>query len=86
MGLYFHYDSAILFKIVYTLSTNLLSLAYWSIHMRTIRTNIILLLTLLFITACASSPAPHNKPENSAQSQKDNAKRAQDELSSEISR
>jgi len=54
--------------------------------MRTIRTNIILLLTLLFITACASSPAPHNKPENSAQSQKDNAKRAQDELSSEISR
>ena len=54
--------------------------------MRTIRTNIILLLTLLFISACASNPTPHNKAENSAQSQKDNAKRAQDELSSEISR
>ncbi len=51
-----------------------------------LKTNIILLITALSITACASSPTPEPEPVkqlNSAQSQRLHAKQAQDELSKE---
>jgi len=49
-----------------------------------LKTNIILLITALSITACTSSPTPEPEPVkqlNSAQSQRLHAKQAQDELS-----
>ena len=49
-----------------------------------IKANIVLLLTALFITGCSSAPPPQQDPYNQADSQKSNAKQAQDELSSEI--
>jgi PBP1b-binding outer membrane lipoprotein LpoB len=51
-----------------------------------VKTYIVLLLTALFISGCSSSPPPQNDPYNQADSQKSNAKQAQDELSSEINK
>ena len=51
-----------------------------------VKTYIALLLTALFISGCSSSPPPQNDPYNQADSQKSNAKQAQDELSSEINK
>ncbi len=51
-----------------------------------VKTNIVLLLTALLIAGCSSSPKPQVDQGNSAESQKSNAKQAQDELSSETSR
>lgn len=48
--------------------------------------NIILLISALLITGCSSAPEPKKDPGNSVQSQKSNAKQAQDELSRETSR
>jgi PBP1b-binding outer membrane lipoprotein LpoB len=49
-----------------------------------IKANIVLLLTALFIAGCSSAPPPQKDPYNQADSQKSDAKQAQDELSSEI--
>jgi len=49
------------------------------------KTNIVLLLTALLIAGCSSSPQPQADPGNSAESQKSNARQAQDELSRETS-
>ena len=49
-----------------------------------INTKIVLLLTVLSITGCATDPAPVNDPYNQADSQRSRAEQAQDELSSEI--
>lgn len=49
-----------------------------------IKANIVFLLTALFITGCSSAPTPQKDPYNQADSQKSDAKQAQDELSSEI--
>jgi hypothetical protein len=51
-----------------------------------VKTNIVLLLTVLFIAGCSSNPLPQNDPYNQADSQKSSAKKAQDELSSEINK
>ena len=51
-----------------------------------VKTNIILLLTALFIAGCASSPKPQADPYNDADSQRSRAGQAQGELSSETSR
>jgi len=48
--------------------------------------NIILLISALFISGCSSAPEPMKDQGNSAQSQKSNAKQAQDDLSRETSR
>jgi PBP1b-binding outer membrane lipoprotein LpoB len=49
-----------------------------------IKANILILLTALFIAGCSSTPPPEKDPYNQADSQKSSAKQAQDELSSEI--
>ena len=49
-----------------------------------IKANIVFLLAALFITGCSSAPPPQKDPYNQADTQKSNAKQAQDELSSEI--
>jgi PBP1b-binding outer membrane lipoprotein LpoB len=49
-----------------------------------IKADIIILLTALFIAGCSSTPPPQKDPYNEAGSQKSSAKQAQDELSSEI--
>jgi PBP1b-binding outer membrane lipoprotein LpoB len=49
-----------------------------------IKADIIILLTVLFIAGCSSNPPPQKDPYNEAGSQKSSAKQAQDELSSEI--
>lgn len=51
--------------------------------MSPIKTNIILLLTALLLAGCASTPPPPVKQGTSADTQKSNAKKAQDELSRE---
>jgi len=51
-----------------------------------VKTNIVLLLTALFIAGCSSAPQPQKKSGNSADSQRSHAKQAQDELSRETSR
>lgn len=51
-----------------------------------IKANIVILLTVLFIAGCSSTPLPQKDPYNQADSQKSGAKQAQDELSSEIDR
>ncbi|RKZ61416.1 MAG: hypothetical protein DRQ44_11780, partial [Gammaproteobacteria bacterium] len=51
-----------------------------------VKTNIVLILTALFIAGCSSTPQPQEKPGNSADSQRSHAKQAQDELSRETSR
>jgi len=54
--------------------------------MKAVKSIIVLLLTTLFITGCASSPATQNDPYNQADSQRERSKQAQDELSTETSR
>ncbi len=49
-----------------------------------IKANIVILLTALFVAGCSSTPPPQKDPYNQADSQKSDAKQAQDELSSEI--
>jgi PBP1b-binding outer membrane lipoprotein LpoB len=49
-----------------------------------IKADIVILLTALFIAGCSSTPPPQKDPYNEAGSQKSSAKQAQDELSSEI--
>ena len=49
-----------------------------------IKADIVILLTALFIAGCSSTPPPQKDPYNQADSQKSDAKQAQDELSSEI--
>ncbi len=53
--------------------------------MSPIKTNIIILLTALLLAGCASTPPPLEKQGPSADTQKSNAKKAQDELSRETS-
>ncbi len=48
--------------------------------------NIVLLISALSITGCSSAPEAKKDQGNSAQSQKSNAKQAQDELSRDTSR
>ena len=50
---------------------------------RTVKTNIVLLLSALFITGCSSEPIAADDPYNQADSQRSRAKQTQDELSSE---
>lgn len=54
---------------------------------RIVKTNIVLLPTILFTTlllaSCASDPIPADDPYNQADSQRSRAKQTQDELSSE---
>ena len=45
-----------------------------------IKTNIILLLTALFIASCSSAPAPQGDPYNDADSQRSRSDKAQDEM------
>jgi len=54
--------------------------------MKIIKQTAAALLTVIFLVSCAGKPQPQLSQPNSAQSQKENAKRAQDELSTEISR
>jgi len=49
-----------------------------------VNATIVLLLTVLCIAGCSSSPPPQQDPYNQSDSQKSNAQQAQDELSSEI--
>jgi PBP1b-binding outer membrane lipoprotein LpoB len=49
-----------------------------------IKANIVILLAAMFIAGCSSTPPPQKDPYNQADSQKSDAKQAQDELSSEI--
>ncbi len=51
-----------------------------------VKTNIVLLLTALFLAGCSSTPEPQEDPYNQADSQRSRAKQTQDELSSETSR
>jgi hypothetical protein len=51
-----------------------------------VKTTIVLLLTALSITGCSGSPKAQDDQGNLADSQRSNAKQAQDELSSEISK
>jgi len=50
-----------------------------------VKMNIVVLLTALSITGCSSTPVPQEDPYNQADSQRERAKQAQDELSSETS-
>lgn len=51
-----------------------------------IKITTVLLLTTLYITGCANAPEATTKQPNSADSQRTNAKQAQDELKRETSR
>jgi len=50
-----------------------------------VKTNIVLLLTALFIAGCSSAPATPNDPYNDADSQRSRADKTQDELSRDTS-
>lgn len=51
-----------------------------------VKTNIVLLLTALFITGCSSTPEPREDQGNSADEQRSRATQTQDELSRETSK
>jgi starvation-inducible outer membrane lipoprotein len=53
--------------------------------MNPIKTSIIILLSTLYLASCASTPPPPVKQGSSADTQKSNARRAQDELTRETS-
>ena len=51
-----------------------------------VKTNIVLLLTALFIAGCSSTPETQEDPYNQSDSQRSRAKQTQDELSRETSK